>query len=153
MTRLYATEGHKPYLPRPSPTEGQMYSVPRLDGLYDYYLGPPGSTPPRNDDYPLPSFAHPNPIGVSSLSVGRPLHPKARKVGTGEHAIGSVTAMPGAALPLSMGGSMSGLGEALSGSGSSAIGLVAFALAAACGYLLVERWRRMGVFSSEVRYP
>jgi len=83
-------------LPPPSPTEGQVYSVPRLSGGYDYFRGKPGSSVPINDDVDVPVVAHPNPIGVSSLTIGCSLPNGAVYIGRGDVARGCVTPMPGA---------------------------------------------------------
>jgi hypothetical protein len=92
----FAATSRQVSLPRPSATAPQIYSVPRLSGGYDYYQAPPGSSPALGNDYPVPNVSHPNPIGISSLHVGREMPPGCRLVGSGERAVGSVTAMPGA---------------------------------------------------------
>lgn len=102
---MFAKTARPVPLPRAAPTAAQIFSVPRLSGGYDYYKAPPGTTPPLGNDYPVPNVAHANPIGISSLHVGREMPPGCVKVGSGERAIGSVTAMPGA------GGSIPGLGS------------------------------------------
>jgi hypothetical protein len=73
-----------------------MFSVPRPSGGYDYYQAPPGVAPPLNNDWPIPNVPHPNDIGLSSLHVGRALPAGSRRVGSGQQAVGSITAMPGA---------------------------------------------------------
>lgn len=92
----YATDAAPSYLPSPSPTDPQVFSVPRLSGGYDYYRAPPGSSPGINNDYPPPVVKHGNDIGVAAVHIGRLMPPGCTHIGTGEEAIGSVTAMPGA---------------------------------------------------------
>lgn len=105
---IFAANAQPQRLPPPTPTPGQVFSVPRLGGGYDYYQSKI-PTPPLNDDYPLPNVAHPNEIGISSLAIGRPLPPDAVHVGSGLDAIGSLTPTPGSAPPLTT--SVAGLGE------------------------------------------
>lgn len=91
----YALHGQPVALPASGTPRGGVYSVPRPDGGYDYYQGPPGSQPPLNDDFPPPTVAHPNTIGVSALTLGRPLPPGSMRIGQGDTARGSITPMPG----------------------------------------------------------
>lgn len=95
MKRYAATASPVP-LPPASATDPQIFSVPKLSGGFDYYQGPPGSSPGVNNDYPAPVVRHANDIGVASVHVGRPMPAGAVFVGSGDDAVGSVTAMPGA---------------------------------------------------------
>lgn len=108
----YALHGAPQRLPRPATTAAALYSVPRPSGGYDYYRAPLGTAPPQNDDFPVPTVAHPNEIGVSSLTLGRPLPPGSVRIGSGEEAKGSITPMPGVNAE---GALVSGLGAAPSG--------------------------------------
>jgi len=110
MPPTYATHALATYLPPVQPTPPAIFSVPLPSGGFDYYQAPPGSIPAANNDWPLPNVAHPNPIGVSSLHLGRALPPGSVKVGSGHLAEGSITAMPGA------GGEITGI-EALGAKG------------------------------------
>lgn len=114
---MFASQGKAQFLPRQQPTDRQMYSVPTLEGRFAYYRSNK-PTPPRNDDFPLPMAAHPNKIGIASTAIGREMPRDATYVGTGEQAIGCVTAMPGQSPPL--GGRLS------RGSGGGADGLGSF---------------------------
>jgi hypothetical protein len=91
----YARTARAQALPPPAPSGPTIYSVPRPSGGYEYWEAPPGLGVPLNDDFPVPTVAHPNPIGVSILTLGRPLPPGSRKVGEGSVARGSITPMPG----------------------------------------------------------
>ncbi len=93
--RVFALAASPQALPAPATLRPAIYSVPRPDGGFDYYEAPPGSSTPLNDDLPLPIIAHANPIGVSVLTLGRPLPPGSRLIGSGSRARGSCTAMPG----------------------------------------------------------
>lgn len=95
LGKKYALQGAPQRLPRPAPTAAAIYSVPRPSGGYDYYRAPPGTSPPQNDDFPIPTVAHPNAVGVSSLTMGRPLPPGSTRFGSGDEARGSITPMPG----------------------------------------------------------
>lgn len=96
MSHLYAAVAGTYHLPPQAPTASAIFSIPRPSGGYDYYRAPPGSAVAWNDDHPLPTVAHPNPIGVSSLTLGRDLPPGSVRIGQGQDAIGSITPMPGA---------------------------------------------------------
>lgn len=112
----YALSATPTQLPAPAQTGPALYSVPRPDGGYDYWEGPPGSRTPQNDDLPLPNLPHPNDVGVSSLTLGRPLPPGARPTGKkGAEARGSVTPMPGVVPdgPLATGLGAYGAGDGL----------------------------------------
>lgn len=116
----YALSAAPLSLPAPSRTAPAVYSVPRPDGGYDYWEGPPGSSTPQNDDLPLPNLPHPNDVGVSSLTLGRPLPPGSRPTGRkGDIARGSVTPMPGVVPdgPLATGLGAYGHGDGVSGDG------------------------------------
>jgi hypothetical protein len=115
MSGRYAVSGVPQTLPRPAATRPSLYSVPRPDGGFDYYRAPEGSRPPQNDDFPAPTVAHPNDLGVSSLTMGRPLPPGSVRVGSGSEAKGSITPMPGVRAD---GPLVSGLGAALGAVGS-----------------------------------
>ncbi len=117
--KQYALHGAPQRLPRPATTAAAIYSVPRPSGGYDYYRAPAGTSPPQNDDFPIPTVAHPNAVGVSSLTMGRPLPPGSMRIGSGDEARGSITPMPGVTAdgPLTSGlgggafsGVLSGLG-------------------------------------------
>lgn len=83
-------------LPAAAPTPPAILSVPKAGGGYDYYQAPAGWQPPLGDNWPLPEYAHPNKIGVASVALGRAMPRGCVKVGEGQQAIGSVTALPGA---------------------------------------------------------
>ncbi len=104
----YANHGTAQALPQPAVSRVTLYSVPRPDGGFEYYEAPAGRGVPLNDDFPVPTVPHPNKIGVSILTMGRPLPPGSRKVGEGFQARGSITPMPGV---LQDGALVSGLGE------------------------------------------
>lgn len=108
----YALQGAPQALPRTAPTAPALYSVPRPSGGYDYYRAPIGSAPPQNDDFPVPTVPHANDVGVSSLTVGRPLPPGCVHIGSGDEARGSITPLPGVIAdgPLATGLGSDGLG-------------------------------------------
>lgn len=143
----YATLGSNTFLPAPSPTPGQVYSVPLLSGGYDYYRGPPGSSQPQNDDIPLPRFSHANPIGVAAISIGCAMSPEAVRIGSGKEARGCVTAMPGAKVPgvdapMAMGpamGSYGGLSDSLP---QTSFDLLAAVAGLVVGFAIVKKMRR-----------
>lgn len=145
----FATLGSGSFLPPPAPTRGQVYSVPRLSGGYDYYQGPPGTSQPQNDDIPLPVFAHANPIGIAAIAIGCQMPPSAVKIGSGKEARGCVTAMPGAKrpgidAPMPMGPAMGSYGDIVSATTTTGPDMLANAVlataGAVAGFLL---WRRM----------
>lgn len=150
MSHLYAMAGAAQALPTLRPSRPAIYSVPRPDGLYEHWEAPPGSAVPINDDFPVPTVAHPNPIGVSVLTLGRPLPPGSRFLAISDQAKGSITPMPGI---LSDGPIPSGLGGALGGLGypettdddvatAARAGAFAIGLAAAIGVLVVWKASR-----------
>lgn len=114
--KKFALHGAPQRLPRPASTAAAIYSVPRPSGGYDYYRAPAGSAPPQNDDFPIPTVAHPNAIGVSSLTMGRPLPPGSVPIGSGDEARGSITPMPGVTAD----------GPLTSGLGASSFGAASF---------------------------
>lgn len=87
-------------LPAPPPTAPAVFSVPKASGGFVYYQTPAGVAPGLGDNWPLPSIAHPNQVGVSSLTIGRDLPMGSVKIGEGLDARGSITPMPGAGGPL-----------------------------------------------------
>jgi len=143
---IFAFAGQPQYLPKQQPTAGQTFSVPTLDGRYAYYVSDQ-PTPPRNDDFPLPISAHPNKIGIASTAIGREMPRNARFTGTGDQAIGSVTAMPGQSAPLGR-GQMRASGPSADGLGLDPgvavaavgwVGVAAFVVAGIAGWVLVHR--------------
>jgi len=91
----FATSSTPYNLPPPEPTPPAIFSVPKPGGGFVYYRSPPGVQPPLGNNWPLPNIAHPNPIGVSSLTIGRQLPPGSVRIGEGPNARGSITPMPG----------------------------------------------------------
>lgn len=83
-------------LPPAAATPPAILSVPKPGGGYDYYQAPAGWQPALGDNWPLPEYPHPNKIGVASVALGRAMPAGCVKVGEGQQAIGSVTALPGA---------------------------------------------------------
>jgi len=142
----YAASASNAFLPPARPTAPQVYSVPRLSGGYDYYVGPEGTSPPLNDDFPLPTFAHPNPIGIAAVSIGCEMHPQARRIGSGLDAKGCITAMPGAMRPgtssASLGPAMGGYGADEPAAGATGVPWGIALLGAGIGFLVVRGWKR-----------
>ena len=123
-------------LPPPEPTPPAVFSVPQKGGGYAYYQSPPGVAPGLGDNWPNPSIAHPNPVGVASTTIGRSLPPGSVLIGHGKEARGSITPLPGA------GGAIPGLDASLGSldmsEGSRALSVVALGVGAflAARYLL-----------------
>jgi hypothetical protein len=132
---VFAKQAQDHNLPRPEPTPPAIFSVPKKGGGYVYYRSPPGVAPGLGDNWPNPSTAHANPIGIAAVSFGRPLPRGSVRIGEGDDAIGSVTALPGA------GGRIPGLDASLgSFDGDMMSGTLPLLLAAAAGVALVFFW-------------
>jgi hypothetical protein len=133
----YATVAADYNLPPPEPTPPAIFSVPQKGGGYAYYQSPPGVAPGLGDNWPNPSIAHPNPLGVASITIGRPIPKGSTLIGHGDVAKGSITPLPGA------GGNIPGLDASLGSDmgmespGGRLLGVVAFAVA---GYVLVKKF-------------
>lgn len=129
----YATQTQNYNLPPPEPTPPAIFSVPQKGGGYAYYQAPPGVAPGLGDNWPNPSIAHPNPLGVASITIGRPLPTGSVLIGHGQVAKGSITPLPGA------GGRIPGLDASLGSDGfmdGGAGSLVGVAACLALGYFV-----------------
>lgn len=95
------------------------YSRWRPDrGGYDYYEA--SDRIGLGDDLPVPTLSGGTDLGIPSTDIGRPLPSGARKIGSGELPIGSITPMPRIGLGLR---GLGAFGISLDAIGALAIGI------------------------------